>query len=90
MHQPSGDQAGKKRRADRLRRNLGKALNHCDQHGRAQRQQQQPEDGVVEFHENAAALSIAQRYFARPTAFIVAPRSVSDFAMKWPKSSGPA
>ena len=92
--QPDRDQRGKKCGADALRRDRRIRRNDRDD-GRAQRKQQQTENGVAELHEergNAVFNSELQRerYLTMPTAFIVAPRSALDFAIHFANSSGPA
>jgi hypothetical protein len=81
-----------------LARNRAEALN-VNQHSRAERDQQHAPDGVIELHADSALViartthrrgpraadrgSNASRHFTMPTAFIVAPRSASDFAMNF-------
>ena len=85
--------AGEQARADVLPRDARKAL-HVPEDRRAEESEQRPPDGIVELHDGEPSLrsgrvrGAPRGHLTMPTAFIVAPRSVSDFAMKRPNSSG--
>ena len=94
MTRPSAISAGKSAGPTRCAGIVGYDETTRD-NNRAQRKQQQTENGVAELHEergNAVFNSELQgeRYLTMPTAFIVAPSSVLDFAIHFANSSGPA
>src|SRR5262249_23660291 len=86
--------AREQRGAHALPRYRRKRLN-MNEKRRAEQQQQRAPHRVVEFHGEMVQRTVSPPhpgpdYFTMPTAFIVAPRSASDFVMNVANSSGGA